>query len=309
MTLVQWERFEMCDMTRASEISVNVWQGPTPDHLLRLGSRELSQDYMFDLLVETSEIASMPGPRVLAQVEKELENGPQRIDFPASGSFIAPSDGTRDVEDFVSMLRWIYYLAHPDEPENATDVDGDIAMATLPKRRRKILIHCPDGYTESSLLAIAYFMFAEGVPAHEAWLKLHCNKNRNFFAYPCDVTFLRSIQGHILQESPVVQSLNGNPSLMLDPAWFKRCDGSLPSRILPYMYLGNLNHANNPEMLWKLGIRRILSVGEPVTWCEVDENKFGTENKLLVTGVQDNGIDPLSQEFDQCLEFIRESAS
>ena len=297
----------MCDMTRASEISVNVWQGPTPDHLLRLTPNESIREDMFDLLVETSEVANIPGPRLLAQIDKALESGPQRLEFPASGTFITPSEGSRDVEDFVNTVRWIYYLAHPDEPESAADVDGDIAMATLAKKPRKILFYCPDGYTESSLLAIAYFMFAEGVPAYEAWIRLHCAKNRNFFAYPCDVTFLRSIQDRLLRDSPAAQSLN--LSHLLDPIWFKRCDGSLPSRILPYMYLGNLNHANNPDMLWALGIRRILSIGEPVTWSEVDEDKFGTENKLLVTGVQDNGIDPLSQEFNQCLEFIRESIS
>lgn len=293
-------------MSRASEISTNVWQGPTPDYLVRLGQCDSLQDDTFDLLVETSEIGNIPGPRLLAQVDKQLENGPQRLEFPASGSFITPPDGSRDVEDFVNTIRWIYYLANPDEPENPKDVDGDIAMATLAKKPRKILMHCPDGYTESSLLTIAYFMFAEGVPAHEAWIRLHCEKNRNFFAYPCDVTFLRSIQGRLLQESPAAQSLN--LSYMLDPIWFKRCDGSLPSRVLPYMYLGNLNHANNPQMLWALGIRRILSIGEPVTWSEVEEDKFGAENKVLVTNVQDNGIDPLSQEFNQCLEFIRESA-
>lgn len=294
----------MCDMSRASEISNNVWQGPTPDYLLRLEPCDSELAGTFDLLVETSEIANIPGPRLLAQISEQLEDGPQRLEFPASGSFIAPPNGSRDVEDLVNTIRWIYYLANPDEPENAKDVDGDIAMATLARRPRKVLIHCPDGYTESSLLTIAYFMFAEGVPAHEAWIRLHREKKRNFFAYPCDVAFLRSVQNCLLRESPVAGSLN--VSHLLDPIWFKRCDGSLPSRVLPYMYLGNLNHANNPQMLWALGIRRILSIGEPVTWSEIDEDRFGAENKLLVTGVQDNGIDPLSQEFDQCLEFIRE---
>jgi hypothetical protein len=36
--------------------------------------------------------------------------------------------------------------------------------------------------------------------SHEAWLRLHCDKKRNFFAYPTDVAFLCHIQGRLLQE-------------------------------------------------------------------------------------------------------------
>nr|GFD58024.1 hypothetical protein [Tanacetum cinerariifolium] len=83
-------------------------------------------------------------------------------------------------------------------------------------------------------------------------------------------------------------------------------DGSLPSRILPYMYLGNLGHANNPEMLRELGITRILSVGEALSW-DADVKKqlqWPEENFLMVDRVQDNGVDPLWSEFERCLKFI-----
>lgn len=39
-------------------------------------------------------------------------------------------------------------------------------------------------------------------------------------------------------------------------------EGSLPSRILDFIYLGNLNHASNPSMLHMLGITHVVSVGE-----------------------------------------------
>jgi dual specificity MAP kinase phosphatase len=81
-------------------------------------------------------------------------------------------------------------------------------------------------------------------------------------------------------------------------------DGSLPSRILPYMYLGNLTHANNPELLRGMGIRRILSIGEPVSWDREEKERWGVQNLALVSGVQDNGIDPLTEEFERCLNFI-----
>ncbi|OGM43442.1 putative protein tyrosine phosphatase Pps1 [Aspergillus bombycis] len=304
MDFFQWERWEMCDMSRASQISTNVWQGPTPDYLLRPGTCDSTTGEYFDLLIEASDFASLPGPRFLAKLNKQLDDGPQRLEFPSSGSILPPSGDDREVDDLVNTVRWLYYLANPDEPESRPDADGDIAMGPIPKKPRKILIHCPDGYTESSLLVIAYVMFAEGVTAPDAWLKLHCDQKRNFFAYPSDVTFLSAVQARLLHESPAtpIGSLTG----IADPHWFKYFDGSLPSRILPYMYLGNLSHANNPEMLWALGIRRILSVGESVTWTNSDVAKFGAENIMHVTQVQDNGIDPLTQELERCLDFIRE---
>ncbi|KAF5861832.1 tyrosine/serine/threonine protein phosphatase pps1 [Aspergillus alliaceus] len=304
MDFFQWERWEMCDMSRASEISNNIWQGPTPDYLLRPGTCEPTTGEYFDLLIEASDLASLPGPRFLAKLNKQLDDGPQRLEFPSSGSILPPSGDDREVDDLVNTVRWLYYLANPEEPENRPDADGDIPMGPAPKKARKILIHCPDGYTESSLLVIAYLMFAEGVTAPDAWLRLHCEKKRNFFAYPSDVTFVSVVQGRLLQESPATQAryLTG----LADPTWFRYCDGSLPSRILPYMYLGNLSHANNPEMLWALGIRRVLSIGESVTWTNADVAKIGADNIMHITQVQDNGIDPLTQEFERCLDFIRE---
>ncbi|KAL4887498.1 hypothetical protein BJY04DRAFT_204401 [Aspergillus karnatakaensis] len=296
--LFQLERLEMCTMSRASEFSNNVWQGPTPDYLLQAGVSGAPSAESFDLMIETNDLAGIPGPRFLANLAKRLEDEPQRLEFPSSGSLLLPTGESRDVDDLINTLRWIYYLANPEVP---ADAEGDTLMDDVHKAPRKILVHCPDGYTESSLLVIAYTMFSEGIPASEAWLRLHREKKRNFFAYPSDVAFLRNVQERILQESPA------NPAKyrISDPRWFKFCDGSLPSRILPYMYLGNLSHANNPEMLWELGIRRVLSIGEAVSWSDSDIAKMGAENLMHITKVQDNGIDPLTQEFDRCLEFVR----
>ncbi|KAL2221839.1 hypothetical protein M432DRAFT_600609 [Thermoascus aurantiacus ATCC 26904] len=308
MDFFQWERYEMCSMSKASEISNNVWQGPTPELILRpQGTGPVKEEEEFDLLIEASDVASVPGPRLLEKIEKDLEDGPQRLEFPSSGSIIPPTGENREVDDLVNTVRWMYYLANPEEPEQEVDADGDIPMVSLVKKPRKIFIHCGDGYTESSLLAIAYFVFAEGVPVHEAWLRLHCEKKRNFFAYPSDVAFLTSIQRRLLQESPAAQGLN--LSRLPDPAWLSKMDGSLPSRILPYMYLGNLTHANNPELLWALGIRRVLSIGEPVNWTDAEIRMWGEKNLMFIDQIQDNGIDPLTQEFDRCLEFIRKGKS
>ena len=196
-------------------------------------------------------------------------------------------------------------------PSPERDADGDSAMhdsAPGKTAGRKILIHCTDGYTESSLLALAYYMYAEGVPAHDAWLQMHREKGRNFFSYPSDVALLRAIQPRILQSSPKhsggVQSLC--PTVT---EWLEKMDGSLPSRILPYMYLGNLGHANNPSLLRELGIGQILSVGEPVSWSREVMELWPQENLMFIDRVQDNGVDPLTEEFARCLEFIGEFVS
>ncbi len=150
-------------------------------------------------------------------------------------------------------------------------------------------------------------MYAEGVPVHTAWLQMHRERNRNFFAYPSDVALLTSIQERILSESCARKGrLVAKKGSDESPTWFSKMDGSLPSRILPYMYLGNLTHANNPELLRCMGISRILSIGEPVSWDQKEKDKWGAENLVLVDKVQDNGIDPLTDEFEKCLEFIGE---
>lgn len=297
----------MCSMSKASEISNNVWLGPSPEVILPPSGSETAAMQEFGLLIETSDAANIPGPRLLEKVSQRLANRPARrlvFSFPSSGSVLPTNDHNKDVDDFISTVRWIYYLANPEADAEQLDAEGDTVMESCQKDAVKILIHCPDGYTESSLLAVAYFMFAEGLPLHEAWLKLHTEKRRNFFAYPSDVTFLQTIQHRLLSESPVAHDIS--PARLAGPDWLERMDGSLPSRILPYMYLGNLTHANNPELLYALGIRRILSVGEPVSWTDSDIDEWGEQNLMFVDSVQDNGIDPLTQQFDRCLEFIGE---
>ncbi|KAJ3888451.1 hypothetical protein GG344DRAFT_53569 [Lentinula edodes] len=60
--------------------------------------------------------------------------------------------------------------------------------------------------------------------------------------------------------SPWLPSLFGGDHL----SWFNdpRFDGSFPSRVLPFLYLGNLAHASNVYMLQALGITHVVSVGE-----------------------------------------------
>ena len=321
------ERKEMYTMTMASEISHNVWVGPTP-------YPASEEEQLYDILIECSDLGRLNPGLLRAIAEGADDSGGQPfLDFPSSGSIPPPTWSQADADGILETCMWLYHLAHgtlPETPQtSAFDDDGDVEMGcdeafqgieapeapetpqTTAKaelrRPRRILIHCADGYTESTMLAIAYFSYSTGRPVPDAWLKLHTSKRRNFFAYPTDVALLTAIAPRLLHESPACSglSLADMTALIKDePKWLAGIDGSFPSRILDYMYLGNLGHANNPDLLRALGVGQILSVGEMPMWRDGEEEQWGIENLCTVQGVQDNGIDPLTDVFERCLEFL-----
>ncbi len=293
-------------MSKASEISPNVWLGPTPDPSLQ-GSSGGGEEPTFDILIEASDLAQVPDAHTLSRVRHLGFSAPQHLEFPSSGSVMPPRLPNSGTDPLTEMCAWIHQLANPqmtpDTSEDEEEAGDDIRMRMVFPSAHKVLIHCADGYTESTLLGLAYFMYAEAVPLHEAWLRLHCEKKRNFFAYPSDVSLLASLQPLLLRSSGC--STNKHLRAALDrPSWLSRMDGSLPSRVLPYMYLGNIGHANNPDLLKAMGITQVLSVGEPVKWPKGQREKWGVKNMLFIDRVQDNGVDPLMDEFERCLEFI-----
>jgi len=98
------------------------------------------------------------------------------------------------------------------------------------------------------------------------------------------------------------------PSRMDHNAWFTdpRFDGSFPSRVLPHLYLGNLNHASNVYMLHALGITHVVSVGEcalvppacpphtnpplePGTHFSLGSSEKGSVDSQLILGAGPNG--------------------
>ncbi|KJR87391.1 Dual specificity phosphatase, catalytic domain containing protein [Sporothrix schenckii 1099-18] len=316
------ERSEMYAMTVASEISQNVWLGPTPEP-------NSEEETSYDVLIECSDLGHL-NPRALrALAETGIPSGKRiHLDFPSSGTILPPTWSQIEADAILESCKWIYHLAHGTanpslfvaltDVSNAPVDDGhDITLADeaeeLPaiaaSQPKKILIHCADGYTESSMLGLAYFSYSTGRPIHDAWLNLHTTKKRNFFAYPTDVALLTALSSRLLCESPLCAETDLDSitaSLQNQPKWFSALDGSFPSRVLDYMYLGNLNHANNPDLLKALGITQILSVGEMAMWRDDVLEAWGEENVCVVQGVQDNGIDPLTDEFDRCLEFIQQ---
>ncbi len=298
------ERLEMAIMTKASEIATNVWLGPTPDASLGSNGGE------YDLLIECSDHGQLNAEALKDLVMKfDDYQHPKCIEFPSSGSIMPPTWTPGEAEDIVESCRWIYNLAQGIRPVSHAGwaERGANETSTFSATPRKILIHCADGYTESTMFAIAYYIFAHGVPVSKAWLELHTEKKRNFFAYPSDVALLNAISPALLSASPTKpHSTEGiTRVIQCEPEWLQKMDGSLPSRITDYMYLGNLGHANNPELLRELGIGQVLSIGEVRNWIPEDEGMGAWEGRvLLVQRVQDNGVDELTEDMERCLAFI-----
>ncbi|KAI1381421.1 hypothetical protein F4677DRAFT_125836 [Hypoxylon crocopeplum] len=303
------ERLEMYTMTKATEISHNVWMGPTPEP-----SGE--EEQIYDILIECSDLGRL-NPAALQAIAENTNDDAKHpyLDFPSSGSILPPTWSHAEADGILDTCKWLWHLSHGTLPSKVdVDVDGDSNMSDTSDatevdtgRPRKILIHCADGYTESTMLGIAYFSYSTGRPVPQAWLDLHTIMKRNFFAYPTDVSLLTSIGARLVRESPACadKSLWEITTLVRhEPKWLASLDGSFPSRILDYMYLGNLGHANNPDLLKAMGITQILSVGETAMWRDGELEAWGTDNVLVVEKVQDNGIDPLTKEFEKCLEFI-----
>ncbi|KAI0121453.1 hypothetical protein F4776DRAFT_655595 [Hypoxylon sp. NC0597] len=303
------ERLEMYTMTKATEISRNVWLGPTPEP----GSEE---EQRYDVLIECSDLGRLNPSALQAIAEGSNDDSKHPyLDFPSSGSILPPTWSHAEADGILDTCKWLWHLSHGTLPTKADiDVDGDSNMSDTSEatevesnRPRKILIHCADGYTESTMLGIAYFSYSTGRPVPQAWLDLHTIMKRNFFAYPTDVSLLTSIAPRLLHESPVCADkslLEITNMVKHEPKWLASLDGSFPSRILDYMYLGNLGHANNPDLLKAMGISQILSVGETAMWRDGELEEWGEDNVLVVEKVQDNGIDPLTKEFEKCLDFI-----
>lgn len=101
--------------------------------------------------------------------------------------------------------------------------------------------------------------------------------------------------------------------------WFyhQEFEGSFPSRILPFLYLGNLAHASNPGLLKSLGIQYVLSVGEEARGLntpfsgnmEIPPGPSASSRFMVkyVDDMYDNGVDSLWNHLENCVAFVDEA--
>jgi dual specificity MAP kinase phosphatase len=220
--------------------------------------------------------------------QRRIKTEDDFVELMCSGSgrpFKGPQRNLNVLAD--KFVELIYFLRKIIEGRDKTGV------------KRKVLVHCADGYTESSILVLGYIMSSLSISLPEAYLHLQNTAQRSFFLYPNDKPFLKKIDARLAADrkakalklvnqansNPVSSSssmsnlsrwkswtlglnkgesntpVNGGQRLVLEAArellaqeerggsdeylkaqiWFedKRFDG-FPSRILPFLYLGNL---------------------------------------------------------------------
>lgn len=329
--------------------------------------------HQFSICIEAHDLADMPLPSTLTLAREtlnELKDGQMPSEMIHFDMFATGVPNEKS--EFDAFYARLYHLL--------------LFMEDQAKHDRKILIHCSDGYTESSLLSLTWIMYHYKLQLPEAYLYLQ--RIRSFFVYAADVPTLRRIEhmlfedhesiepqpkrkksaadaseaikrlsvrsvksnGHAVESenddeqnredtlidvhAPLVKADNrqllddayinsiSNTDIdekipdniyrqsQLSPTkkeerlfpWFysPRFEGSFPSRILPFLYLGNLNHATNPAMLKALNITHIVSVGEK---ADLDKNAF---ELLFLDNLYDDGIDSIRSRLGNVLEFIGE---
>ncbi|KAK9468564.1 hypothetical protein V1512DRAFT_259787 [Lipomyces arxii] len=274
------ERREMTAMSAATQVTEKMYFGNLAD------TADESDVAQFDVYVECISQASIPTLDYMRTIDQSMAVGPHpvsaHLDFPSSGSLMLGNLTDSDLDLIVLFCEWLHKHTH--------------------ENNHRVLLFCLDGYTETSMLGLAYLMYTTGVSAPQAYIDLHKKYDRAFFTFPADLVLLNHLQPRLLQRSPTAVTIAREPI----PDWFMLMDGSLPSKIFPHVYLGNLGHANNPELLRHLGIKRVLSVGEVIDWHQYDRDKEWFTRLMYVDQVQDDGIDSLSRSIEDCLEFLDE---
>ncbi|KAI8149218.1 protein-tyrosine phosphatase-like protein [Fennellomyces sp. T-0311] len=404
------EREEMRVMSGATEITPNVWVGNTQDAPASIRQSDIDDDesesddnpHQFSICIEAHDLADMPLPSTLTLARETLNELPTDGLPPEIIHLDVHSTGVpMELQAFDKFYdRLIHLLAFVDDQAN---------------RGRNILIHCSDGYTETSLMVLSWIMYKEKVRLPEAYLILQ--RKRSFFVYAVDVPTLRRIEHHLgqqpsdhhkrkrerdlmdeddvrlppdtrqnvkdlhvgcndmdeieddeddeddddeddemhvkdnrlLHDDIYINNISNQvqpkdqqdnvcftppvpgrpvragdyqplddidetiPAQLLAPEpdatekmvfpWFysPRFEGSFPSRILPFLYLGNLNHATNPEMLKALGITHVVSVGED---ANLDRSQF---NLLFLDNLYDDGIDSIRSRLEETMRFVDEA--
>lgn len=89
-----------------------------------------------------------------------------------------PSGSPNMVDRFVEL---IYFLRKLVEGRDKLGI------------KRRILVHCQDGYTESSILVLGYIMSSLSISLPEAYLHLQNTAGRSFFLYPTDKGLMHRI--------------------------------------------------------------------------------------------------------------------
>ena len=200
-----------------------------------------------------------------------------------------------------------------------------------------VLLTCGDGYTETSSLALAYIAYTESIGLPDALLRMY-RQSRSYYIFseefqslqrfidwhkrntagtPKNLAGLVTLEAHKDPEnanSPASSTSSSTLTASKTPSdakplhdWFyaPMFNGTFPSRILPHLYLGDLNDAFNAPLLRALGITHVVSVGEN-PHLDQYKDEFKTH---YISGIADDGIDGLWESglLARASEFIEDA--
>ncbi|SSD58616.1 uncharacterized protein SCODWIG_00377 [Saccharomycodes ludwigii] len=352
------EKLEVSKMSHASKISEHVWAGNSIDFELykmkKFNKEDTKQGYYFDAEYSTVvnvgdldpskyeendfKLFYIPAEEIASDWRlfihchencslpiKELESESnlhkiKHLSFPSSGLI---GLGNLNLSSIKSILKICYLIFSSGE---------------------KCLIYSSDGYTETSFLIVAYLIYLHDISLDDALLKLHLVLDRPIFLFPSDLQVLLYLQNLLREKSPqkapqtyfdldISQEVFSKMFFYnTSTTDFIKLKGPFPSRILPHLYLGSLQHAESPELLKKLNISNIVSVGERLEWVKdypfsaAHSRKYcgggGKKNVretpqtvvieqdgfriFYIDNLADNGKDPLLNPLSSILGFIEE---
>lgn len=244
----------------------------------------------WSMMIRCTESAAPPSLEklweCLANALNDRISKPAEFNFPSSGTITLGSLNINSIKVILNTCFIIHQL---------TSMEG-----------HGVLIYCSDGYTETTFLLVSYLIFLWDLSLEDTLVRLHTEFQRPFFLFHMDLqvlghlqTLLRNFSPKRTENAALFQSpLDGQlQPLEITPEMFSKIflfripagsdfsnlKGPLPSRILPHMYLGSLEHAQSPELLRKLGINYIVSVGENLSWVETSNQRNRASSSPIPT--------------------------
>ncbi|GAA5976901.1 hypothetical protein JCM10908_005669 [Rhodotorula pacifica] len=104
------------------------------------------------------------------------------------------------VAQLVDLAVWIRDQSAPNPLLSAVhDSHSSSSSSSSSHAPRRVLLHCGDGYTETSLLALAYVMLSRRCAVSEAYLFLQLDCERSFFVYTADRETVLKIEQRVME--------------------------------------------------------------------------------------------------------------
>jgi hypothetical protein len=96
----------------------------------------------------------------------------------------------RLINELVTLATYLHSIT-TSAPALSSDPDD------IPRTPIRALIHCHDGYTETSLLALTYIMYSRSICLPEAYLFLQLTADRSFFVGLREVAILEGVEKRV----------------------------------------------------------------------------------------------------------------